>query len=115
MFDWEAYLLLARELIVSPAEVLAEAAWRAAASRGYYAAHHTGHHYLEENVGFERGDEGIHRAVILGLQLEMEEVAVDLERLFKNRVHADYEARTFTRGNAEYAVELAASIVDRLR
>src|SRR6266540_4348203 len=41
MFDWEAYLLLARELIVSPAEVLAEAAWRAAASRAYYAAHPT--------------------------------------------------------------------------
>lgn len=95
-----------------------EAAWRAAASRAYYAAHHKAREAIERRDGVGIDRDGVHAEVIRRLQERegTEAAGVGLERLRGKRAHADYNSsRPFLVSDAEIAVQLAEEVVGLLR
>lgn len=128
MFNWIGYLELAQRLLGSPETVvaalgereppplprLAEAAWRAAASRAYYAAFHKCRETVEQRDGTPISGPMIHAEVLNRLRQrpETEAIARDVSRLRGLRAHADYNsALTFGVSNAQLAVVLATEVI----
>ncbi|MBI4610075.1 MAG: hypothetical protein HY726_13825 [Candidatus Rokubacteria bacterium] len=117
MFDWHEYLVFATNILAAPPEP-PEAAWRAAASRAYYAAHHKSREAIERRHGAEIHRDGVHAEVIRRLQErpETEATGLKLDRLRGKRAHADYNStRAFLVSDAEIAVQLAGEVIELLR
>lgn len=115
MFDWRRYLDFARTLVASPER--SEASHRAAASRAYYAVFHKSREMLESEMQATFGRERIHAEVIRRLkeQERWQSAGQNLERLWKQRVHADYNAaKDFTARHAKMAVDLASDVLSQV-
>lgn len=113
MFDWRDYLLLAQALMLESTG--SEAIYRAAASRAYYAAFHKSREEREIRAMF--GRQGIHLAVIRALKERerWQSAGQDLERLWKYRLHADYDSDTdFAARHANIALELAVGVLSQI-
>ena len=105
VFDWSQYLTLAQDIYSQPpAAACAEATFRCATSRAYYAAYWKGRKYVEDEKGIERHeDERTHKFVIdaffdladsedSGLcNRKYEDIGNLLRRLKDFRVCADYK------------------------
>lgn len=91
-FDWTAYLGLAQTLAI-PMQPPDEARLRAAISRAYYAAFHVAHAYRERKNGPLPRSDNPHQAAISFLiqQPVTQKLGETLNRLRRNRNHADYD------------------------
>lgn len=117
MFDWHEYLVFARNVLNAELHP-PEAAWRAAASRAYYAAHHKSREAIEQRDHVEIDRDNVHAKVIRRLQErpETEVTGLTLDRLRGKRTHADYNSsRPFSASDAEMAVQLAEQVIGLLR
>ncbi len=131
-FDWGDFLQLARDISqAGSGDALAEAKWRAAASRAYYAAYHTADAYYKRThngspapttrhrLGGGSRNLDLHAALIEGLKDTEAEPAATVGRLLSTvkatRVNADYrsDARVSDQ-DAALAVETAQEIMDVL-
>lgn len=95
VFDWEEYLNLAKDLVArNIAQSQEDAILRSAISRAYYAAFHKAKALAPSSHFISRGFSS-HREVIDFLQRSQNvverQLGVDLDRLRRNRVKADYE------------------------
>ena len=123
-FDWREYLDLARELAASGAGApQAEARWRSAISRAYYAAYAECRAFIIEKMQYDPHDPvargRAHEAVVRKFErspsLGRQRIGVQLRRLMAQRLVADYEATAVISGGlASGAVERAETILAAL-
>jgi uncharacterized protein (UPF0332 family) len=113
--NWRDFLVLARQLTAGPAE----ADWRTAVSRAYYAAFHVARQMFT-NLGFRvpRADRA-HQYLVFRLsnsgESGVEQAGRDLDTLRRLRNRADYdEIPALTQAQATAAVQLASNIIQVL-
>ena len=120
-FSWEHYLDVAEELLAAAGDELAEARWRSAASRAYYAAFGGCVAFLaRRSQRVDAGVAGVHEQVIdafarhpsRGWQI----VAGELRDLRRVRITADYhDASAFTAVRARDSAAAARQLLADLR
>ncbi len=96
-FDWRLYIKLADELInFHRTKSLAESYWRSAISRAYYGVFCLSRNFLISK-GIRIPRKNVHRFVIEKYKNSLDQVekkiGVQLDRLRKDRVDADYDDR----------------------
>lgn len=96
-FDWRLYIKLADELInFHRTKSLAESYWRSAISRAYYGVFCLSRNFLISK-GIRIPRKNVHRFVIEKYKNSPDQVekkiGVELDRLRKDRVDADYDDR----------------------
>ena len=114
MFDWQRLLDIAERLVSGYPDD--EAALRSAVSRAYYAAFGECRQALVGSGRMEAVARDAHRQVReqfgFGQRRAEKEIALELRRLFAQRVHADYDAEpAVTAADAQLAVIRARSIL----
>jgi len=130
-FNWEEYLILAKELIGQTSRPTAEEArLRCAISRAYYAAFCETRDYLIANERFAfvpRGRGGVHQQIRAHLeqlatvaspkrQKVLKRMAARLQDLAQKRVIADYEEyQTCTLPMAQYQLLHADEVISLLK
>jgi uncharacterized protein (UPF0332 family) len=113
--NWRDFLLLANRLAAGPAE----ADWRTAVSRAYYAAFHVAHGLLTDlNFTVPRADRA-HQYLVYRLsnsgEAVVEQAGRDLDTLRRLRNRADYdEFPALTQAQAAAAVQMTANIIQAL-
>jgi uncharacterized protein (UPF0332 family) len=114
VFDWRRLLDVAEQLVAEHPHD--EAAARSAISRAYYAAFGECRRALADAQRIEPDVRDAHRQVRelfgFGQRRAEKEIALDLRRLFTQRVRADYEADpAMTVADARLAIVRARSIL----
>jgi uncharacterized protein (UPF0332 family) len=113
--NWRDFLLLATRLAAG----IAEADWRTAISRAYYAAFHVGRRlFADLNFTVPRADRA-HQYLVFRLsnsgESVVEQAGRDLETLRRLRNRADYdETPAFTQTQASAAVQIVTGIIQVL-
>jgi len=124
-FSWEDYLKLAHELAEAPqGDPLAEARWRSAVSRAYFAAYHAVRAYAAERrittrerrtIGGGEVHEGAHGKLINALLNstwpEAPLIGHELSKLRGLRSQADYVPRSLGREQACFAIDRAQRLI----
>jgi uncharacterized protein (UPF0332 family) len=122
-FDWTHYYTLADALSEKPNDESSgnkEAAYRSAVSRAYYAALHTGKHFLVNKYHLDAESDlaYLHEAVPKALEKRgHSRIGKNLQRLKKERRKADYEDHIY--GNIKSFVKknltISRKIIEELK
>jgi len=120
-FDWDHFLPVADELLEAAPDEFAEARWRSAASRAYYAAFGGCIDLLaRRDQAIDAGDVGVHERVIHGFARHpsrgWQAIGRRLRYLRRTRIHADYRRATaFSEERAREAVLAAHRLLADLQ
>jgi len=95
-FDWRLYIKLADELInFKRKNLLAKSYWRSAISRAYYGTFCLSRNFLSKRIIIPR--KNVHWFVIdrykRSSNQEEKKIGIELDRLKKDRIDADYKDR----------------------
>lgn len=118
-FDWLEYLAVAEKLLEPVNSVLGEAAYRSAASRSYYAIFGAASIALKTKRKVSFYPPGIHKKLIDWLKSQSDprlaSFGFQLDRLYKERIDADYrEKLNYRRKKAEKSLKMAKILQYRL-